>query len=188
MSKIKKGLGMGLEALLKMNVQDHDSDSSNEAGESKVLAGFTELKLDQIKPDPDQPRKKFDEQALGELSQSIKNFGLIQPITVIKKDDFYEIVAGERRYRAAQMAGLLKIPVIIKDLSQKEKLEISLVENLQRENLNSIEEALAFSSLIETYNITQEDLAPMLSWTCINTGIPNEGASASLTFHGITVL
>jgi len=163
MAKNKKGLGMGLDALLKMNVQDipdnNELVTENKSIEEKVIAGFVELPIDKIVPNPDQPRKNFDEQSLNELSQSIKNFGLIQPITVVKKEHIYEIVAGERRYRASIKAGLEKIPVIIKDISQRKKLEMSLVENIQRENLNAIEEALAFSSLIESYNITQEELA-----------------------------
>ncbi|MBN2544477.1 MAG: ParB/RepB/Spo0J family partition protein [Spirochaetes bacterium] len=163
MAKNKKGLGMGLDALLKMNVQDIPEDNDpvreTESNEEKVIAGFVELPIDKIVPNPDQPRKNFDEESLNELAQSIKNFGLIQPITVVKKEHIYEIVAGERRYRASIKAGLEKIPVIIKDISQRKKLEMSLVENIQRENLNAIEEALAFSSLIESYSITQEELA-----------------------------
>jgi ParB family transcriptional regulator, chromosome partitioning protein len=157
MAKSNRGLGMGLEALLKMNVQNEVETKEGEVKE--VVAGFVELSLDKIMPNPNQPRKNFDEESLNELSQSIKNFGLLQPISVIKNGDFYEIIAGERRYRAAKKAGLDKIPVIIKNISQKEKLEISLVENIQRENLNSIEEALAYSSLIDTYQVTQEELA-----------------------------
>ena len=163
MAKLNKGLGMGLEALLKMNVQEEEqSDKIVDSSENKVLAGFVELPLDRVVANPEQPRKTFNDEALEELAQSIKNFGLIQPITVIKKGDVYEIITGERRYRAAKKIGLEKIPVIIKDITQKEKLEISLVENIQRENLNSIEEALAYSSLIESYNVTQEELAQRL--------------------------
>ena len=163
MAKLNKGLGMGLEALLKMNVQEDEPDNKTVvSSEDKVLAGFVELPLDKVIVNPEQPRKTFNEEALEELAQSIKNFGLIQPITVIKKENLYEIITGERRYRAAKIAGLEKIPVIIKDITQKEKLEISLVENIQRENLNSIEEALAYSSLIESYNVTQEELAQRL--------------------------
>lgn len=148
-----KGLGMGLDALLKMNIQDEESKVP------EVLAGFVELPLADIFPNPDQPRKEFNEEALDNLAQSIKNFGMIQPITVFKKDSGYEIIAGERRYRAAKRSGLETVPAIIKDLSQKERFEISIVENVQRENLNPVEEALAYSSLIETYQFTQEDLA-----------------------------
>lgn len=157
MQKNKKGLGMGLDALLKLNVQENDLFEGDK--NKTVVAGFTELPIEIIEPNPEQPRKSFDEASLDELAQSIKNFGLIQPITVVKKGEHYQIVAGERRYRACIKAGLKKIPVVIKDLSQREKLEMSLVENIQRENLNPIEEALAYLTLIETYNITQEELA-----------------------------
>lgn len=163
MAKGNKGLGMGLDALLKMNVQDGQANDKGEAGkEDKVIAGFVELPVEKIIPNQNQPRKNFNKESISELAQSIKNYGLIQPITVIKKDGIYEIIAGERRYRASKEAGLEKVPVIIKDISQKEKLAVSLVENIQRENLNPIEEALAFSSLIESYNITQEELAQKL--------------------------
>lgn len=132
-----KGLGMGLEALLKMNVSSDElpleNKNSDKEPDKKILAGFVELPIDKIVANPNQPRKVFDEESLAELSQSIKNFGLIQPITVIRKDDVYEIITGERRFRASKLAKLDKIPVIIKDISQKEKLEISLVENIQRE-------------------------------------------------------
>lgn len=165
-----KGLGKGLDALLKMNVQeDFSVEAASEesaavaegakSGDENVVAGFVEVDLAHVIPDPNQPRKDFDEEALEQLSISIKNFGLIQPITVTKKDDSYHIVAGERRYRAAKMAGLEKIPVIIKDLTQRERFEVSIVENIQRENLNAIEEALAYSSLIDNYELTQEELS-----------------------------
>lgn len=162
MAKRNKGLGMGLDALLKMNVRDQVESQKEVAQEGAVIAGFLELAIDKIIPNPDQPRKNFDEDLLDDLAQSIKNFGLIQPIVVVKKDNLYEIIAGERRYRAAKQIGLDKIPAIIKDISQKEELEMSLVENIQRENLNAIEEALAYSNLIDTYNITQEELAKTL--------------------------
>lgn len=163
MAKSNKGLGMGLEALLKMNVQNDQPDNKvNVSEEDKVIAGFVEIPINKIVPNQDQPRKNFNEESIDELAQSIKNYGLIQPITVIKKDNVYEIVTGERRYRASKKAGLEKMPVIIKDISQREKLAVSLIENIQRENLNPIEEALAFSSLIESYNITQEELSQKL--------------------------
>nr|HPO50942.1 ParB/RepB/Spo0J family partition protein [Spirochaetota bacterium] len=151
-----------LDALLKVNIQDEDKSPNLQNPEENVIAGFVELPIDKVFPNPNQPRKNFSEEALESLAVSIKSFGVIQPITVAKKDDIYEIIAGERRYRAAKKVGLEKIPVIIKDLSQKEKMEISLVENIQRENLNPIEEGLAFLSLIETYSITQEELSGRL--------------------------
>ena len=159
MAKTNRGLGMGLDALLKVNIQDEEKTPNLQNPEENILAGFVEIPIDKIVTNPNQPRKNFSEELLENLATSIKNFGVIQPITVSKKDDTYEIIAGERRYRAAKIVGLEKIPVIIKDLSLKEKMEISLVENIQRENLNPIEEGLAFLSLIETYNITQEELS-----------------------------
>ncbi|OHD12291.1 MAG: hypothetical protein A2Y34_01315 [Spirochaetes bacterium GWC1_27_15] len=160
MAKVNRGLGLGLDALLKVNVSDESKPETND--ESNVIAGFVELSIEKIFPNPNQPRKNFIEESIESLSQSIKNFGILQPITVAKKGEVYEIIAGERRYRAAKLAGLEKIPVIIKDLSQKEKMEISLVENIQRENLNPIEEGLAYLTLIETYTITQEELSGRL--------------------------
>lgn len=121
------------------------------------------LKLSEIEPNRDQPRKNFDEDSLSELAQSIKEHGLIQPIVVKKRSGCYEIVAGERRWRAAKLAGLRKVPVIIKDYSEKELNEIALIENIQREDLNPVEEAAAYKSLIEEYNITQEELAARVS-------------------------
>ena len=159
MAKNKSGLGgMGLDALLKVNVQNDNVSELVESSE-KVLAGFVELPIDKIVPNKNQPRKILKEDEIEELAVSIKNYGVIQPITVVKKDNKYEIVAGERRYRASIKAGLEKIPVIIKDLSQKEQLEISLVENIQREDLNPIEEALAYMSLINAYNLTHEEIS-----------------------------
>lgn len=157
MAKINRGLGRGIDALLKMNVSEDNGDISE--NEKNILAGFLEIDIEKVSPNPSQPRKNFSLESIENLAQSIKNFGIIQPITIAKKGDGYEIIAGERRYRAAKIAGLTKIPVIIKDLTQKEKLEISLIENIQRENLNPIEEALAYSNLIESYDITQEELA-----------------------------
>jgi ParB family chromosome partitioning protein len=167
MAKSRKGLGKGLDALLKMNVQD-DTDlpvqgsSALVSTEKPVIAGFTELNIQDIKTNPDQPRKQFDEAALAELATSIKNYGLIQPITVTKVGTKYEIIAGERRYRAVKMLGLKSVPVIIKDIAQKERLATSLIENIQRESLNPVEEALAYNNLIETYDITQEELGERL--------------------------
>lgn len=148
-----KGLGMGLDALMKMNVQEMDEDGSN------VSAGFVELSIDVIVPNPGQPRKEFDDEALHNLAQSIKTFGIIQPISVYKENDKYIIIAGERRYRAAKLVGMHRIPVVIRDLSKKEQFEMSIVENVQREDLNPIEEAIAYQSLIETYNMTHDHLA-----------------------------
>ena len=148
----------GINALLDVNVRSDESDGTD-GSQNAVLAGFVEMNISDIITNPDQPRKEFSEEAINELAQSIKAIGIIQPITVTKNGDKYEIVAGERRYRAAIAAGLEKVPVLIKDLSLRQKLEISLIENIQRENLNAIEEALAYSNLIQQYNLTQEEMA-----------------------------
>lgn len=163
MAKMNKGLGMGLDALFKVNItEENDNSNLDKPEEERVIAGFTELPIEKVIPNPDQPRKSFSDEAMESLTKSVKSYGIIQPITVSKKGDFYEIVAGERRYRAAKIVGLKKIPVIIKDTSQREKLELSLIENIQRENLNPIEEAIAYSNLIETYGITHEELSERL--------------------------
>ena len=121
------------------------------------------LKIDEIEPNRTQPRKKFDEDALQELAASIEQFGLIQPIVVKKRVDYYEIVAGERRWRAARIAGLKEVPVVIKEYNDKESVEIAIVENLQRENLNPIEEAQAYRQLIEEFGLKQDEAAQRVS-------------------------
>ena len=121
------------------------------------------MRISKIEPNKDQSRKTFDEDALNELSESIKQYGIIQPIVVCKKDGYYEIIAGERRFRASKKAGLKEVPVIIRNYEEKEKAEVSLIENIQRENLNPIEEAAAYKQLIDDYSLTQENLAARLS-------------------------
>ena len=116
-----------------------------------------------MEPSRDQPRKEFNEDTLGELADSIRKYGVIQPLLVYDMDTHYEIIAGERRWRAAQMAGLKEIPVIIKDYSDREKVEVSLIENIQRENLNPIEEAKAFKRLTEEFGLKQDELAESVS-------------------------
>lgn len=148
----KSGLGAGLGALF----GSFDEDISS-LGDS-----VSELNISQVITNPNQPRKAFDEQALYELSESIKNVGVIQPILVCQADDKYVIVAGERRYRACVMAGLDKVPVIIKNFSEKECKEIALIENLQREDLNPIEEATAMKALADDFDLSQEELAARL--------------------------
>ena len=148
----------GINALLDVNIRAEGSDDDSQSN-GTALAGFVEMNIGDIITNPNQPRKEFDEESLNELAQSIKAIGIIQPIAVTKNGDKYEIVAGERRFRAAQIAGLEKVPVLIKDLSLREKLEIALIENIQRENLNAVEEALAYSNLIQQYNLTQEELS-----------------------------
>ncbi len=151
-----KAIGRGLSALF------NDTDEAYEhatAGE----AGVTELLLDDLYPNPDQPRKAFDENAMNDLANSIREHGVISPIVVSRSPDGrYMIIAGERRYRAAKMAGLDRIPAIVRSYSEKEIQEISLIENLQREDLNPIEAAYGMKKLMEEYNLTQEVLAERL--------------------------
>lgn len=157
-TKKKSGLGRGLDALIS-------------TGESKVKAspdndpkgGWIELDINKVEPNRDQPRKKFDEDALLDLSESIKQHGIIEPLLVQKKDDYYMIIAGERRWRASKMAGIKKVPVVIKDYTDQEIVEVSLIENIQREDLNPIEEAHAYKSLIETFNLKQDEVAERVS-------------------------
>lgn len=142
----KGGLGRGIDSLFEENAVEARQTS--------------ELRPSQIVPNRDQPRKEFDENALKELSDSIKEHGLIQPILVRPlKDGSYQIVAGERRWRASRMAGLEKVPVVIKELSDEETMQIALIENLQREDLNPIEEALGYKTLMDTLGLTQEQAA-----------------------------
>lgn len=131
----------------------------------KVVEKPVELKvkISKVGPNKDQPRKQFDEDALVELADSIKQFGIIQPLIVQEKNGFYEIIAGERRWRAAKLAGLKEVPVIVKDYSDLEVVEISLIENIQRENLNPIEEALAYKRLLNEFNLKQDEVAERVS-------------------------
>jgi ParB family transcriptional regulator, chromosome partitioning protein len=143
----KSGLGKGLGALIRENEQDITS------------VAVTELKITDLEANQNQPRRFFEDQALQELSGSIKEHGVVQPIIVRKLDDNYQIVAGERRWRAARLAGLKTVPVVVKDYSNVQVMEIALIENLQRQDLNSIEEALAYKSLIEEHDMTQEEIS-----------------------------
>ena len=150
----KRGLGgSGLGALINENSFDIESGNA-----------VTELRLSQIEPDKNQPRHEFDEEALQELSESIKQHGVISPIVVTAvENDRYRIIAGERRWRASKLAGLETIPVVVKEYSEQELAEISLVENLQREDLNPLEEALGYNNLMKNYNLTQEQVAQKVS-------------------------
>lgn len=127
--------------------------------EGNLNEGIRELNIDAIVPNPNQPRKTFDSDSIKELSKTIKRLGLIQPIVVTENDNKYLIVAGERRFRAAKLAGLTKVPVIVKDLSKKQIDEIALIENIQRQNLNPIEEALAYKNFIKEYSLTQDEFS-----------------------------
>lgn len=129
----------------------------------KVVMADSKLKITDIEPNVLQPRKDFNEDALSELADSIKKYGIIEPIVVTKKGKSYEIIAGERRWRAARLAGLKEVPVVIREYTDKERMEVALIENLQREDLNPIEEALAYQSLIDEYNLKQDEVADRVS-------------------------
>lgn len=164
---VKKGLGKGLGNLI--------PESDKEAQKTKVVEKVVEkkvivkepaetiVKINEVEPNKNQPRRTFDEDALLELAESIKQHGVIQPLIVKKRDNYYEIIAGERRWRAAKMAGLKEIPIVIKDLSDQEIMEVALIENIQREDLNPIEEAQAYQRLIKEYNYKQDELAERVS-------------------------
>ena len=164
----KSGLGKGLDALIpatpKKTVSRSETEEKTVSGQKTVIKkGVDMLKITEVEPNRDQPRKKFDEDALLELADSIKQFGVIQPLIVQKRDNYYEIIAGERRWRAAKIAGVKEIPVIIKDYSDQEIMEISLIENIQREDLNPIEEAFAYKRLLEEYHLKQDEVAERVS-------------------------
>ena len=155
------GLGMGLDSLISKKI-DKDIEKKVKPEEENV-SRETLLPISSVEPNRDQPRRAFDEAALEELAESIKLHGIIQPLIVCKRDKTYEIIAGERRWRAAMKAGLKKVPVLIRDYSEQELYEVALIENLQRENLNAIEEAVAYRKLIEEYSLTQEQVAERVS-------------------------
>lgn len=157
MAEKKKGLGRGLESLFGFYEDESNNIITNVT--PKQEDGITELEISKIYPNPNQPRKHFDEEALKELSSSIKLHGVIQPLVVNKTDDGYMIIAGERRWRASKLAGLEKVPVVIKNYTEKQVKEISIIENLQREDLNPIEAARAIKQLMDEYNLTQETVA-----------------------------
>ncbi len=176
MAAKKTGLGRGLDALFpdktvaaksgtkeaKEKTTVHQKKKADSEQE-KVLGGPMMVKISSVEPDRQQPRKKFDEDALLELSESIKQYGVLHPLLVSDKNGYYEIIAGERRWRAAKMAGLKEIPVVIKEFSAQEVVEISLIENIQREDLNPIEEALAYKRLIEEFHLKQDEIAERVS-------------------------
>ncbi|MBR4351112.1 MAG: ParB/RepB/Spo0J family partition protein [Bacilli bacterium] len=159
MSERRNALGKGLEQLFSDDSMTFEELETTIVDEAKKNDEIVELDLSELRPNPYQPRKKFDEEALNELADSIKEHGVFQPIIVKKSIKGYEIVAGERRYRASKKLGLEKIPAIIKDFTDDEMMQISLLENLQRENLTSIEEAKAYKAIIDASNLTQEELA-----------------------------
>lgn len=164
----RSGLGKGLDSLIQMSddvleataaaTVSNNTNSNNDEKKGEVI-----LNINEIEPNREQPRKVFNEDALEELADSIKEYGIIQPILVHKEKDYYSIIAGERRWRAAKKAGLKEVPVIIKEYSKQEIVEISLIENIQREDLNPIEEAMAYKRLSEEFNLKQDEVAERVS-------------------------
>ena len=159
-----KGLGqkgLGLDAIIPVTQSEEKVSDSVKKGEETEQG--TMVKITKLEPNKDQPRKNFDEDALEELAESIKQYGLIQPIVAQDRGDHYEIIAGERRWRAARIAGLKEVPVIIKHYTEQEIVEISLIENIQRENLNPIEEAQAYKRLLTEFHLKQDEVAERVS-------------------------
>lgn len=160
----KKGLGKGLGAIfgedvIKESEEDIAKAKAAAADKTEEMGSELMIKLALIEPNKEQPRKDFNEEQLGELAESIKRYGVLQPLLVQKKGTFYEIIAGERRWRAAKIAGLKEIPVVLREYSKQESMEIALIENVQREDLNPIEEALAYQQLVKEFHLTQEEIA-----------------------------
>ena len=159
MNEKKRGLGRGLNALINTGTDTESKEDEKESNEYKEV--FVNISL--VEPNRNQPRKEFDKDALSELANSIKQYGILQPIIVQKNEDMYEIIAGERRWRAAKEAGLTEVPVIIRDYDKQKVMEISIIENIQREDLNPIEEAMAYQSLMEEYGLKHDELAEKVS-------------------------
>lgn len=169
----RKGLGKGIDSLIpdtgssrgKVNSEKKPvvKEVIKEVIKEVKVPADTMMKISDIEPNREQPRKNFDKEALEELADSIRQFGIIQPIVVQKKDDYYEIIAGERRWRAAKLAKIKEVPVVIKEYTKQEVMEIALIENIQRKDLNPIEEALAYKSLIDEYHLKQDELAKRVS-------------------------
>ena len=163
MAAKKGGLGKGLNALIPPSTEEKKSPEKVNSALVSETDKETLVNITKIEPNRTQPRKNFDEDALQELSDSIKQFGVIQPLIVQDRKDHYEIIAGERRWRAAKKAGLKEVPVIIKNYTDQEIVEISIIENIQREDLNPIEEALAYKRLLEEFNLKQDQVAERVS-------------------------
>lgn len=162
----RSGLGKGLDSLIpdKAVNKSATTGKKEEKSEKNVNESGEQLvPINQVEPNREQPRKEFDEDALLELADSIKQYGILQPLIVQKRKDYYEIIAGERRWRAAKKAGLKEVPVIIREYTDQQVVEISLIENIQRENLNPIEEAMAFKKLLEEFNLKQDEVAERVS-------------------------
>ena len=162
----RNGLGKGLDSLIPNKTEktvktEKKPEQKNE--ESQNSSGEILVKINQVEPNREQPRKEFDEDSLMELADSIKQLGILQPLVVQKRKDYYEIIAGERRWRAAKIAGIKEVPIIIRDYTDQEIVEISLIENIQRENLNPIEEAMAYKRLLEEFHLKQDEVAERVS-------------------------
>ena len=164
---LKRGLGRGLDSLIPTNVMMESevkhSTVSTASSPEEEKDGTLMVKLSKVEPNREQPRKNFDEDSLQELAESLKQFGMLQPILVQNRGDYYEIIAGERRWRAAKIAGLKEVPVIVRELTDQEIVEISLIENIQREDLNPIEEAQAYKRLLTEFHLKQDEVAERVS-------------------------
>ena len=165
MATKKRGLGQGIDSLIpnKVNANKETETVKVNAGSEKNETDGIFVNINKVEPNREQPRKNFDEDSLVDLSESIKQVGVLQPLLVLDKKDYYEIIAGERRWRAAKLAGLKEVPVRIMNLTDQEVVEISLVENIQRENLNPIEEAFAYKRLLTEFNLKQDEVAERVS-------------------------
>ena len=162
----RNGLGKGLDSLIPNKAEKTvkaEKKPEEKKEERKSESGEILVKINQVEPNREQPRKEFDEDSLMELADSIKQFGILQPLLVQKKKDYYEIIAGERRWRAAKIAGIKEVPIIVKEYTNQEIVEISLIENIQRENLNPIEEAMAYKRLLEEFILKQDEVAERVS-------------------------
>ena len=163
----KKGLGRGFESLIPVDLLDESFDPT--ASQDEQISELRQIKIGQIVADPDQPRRQFEDDALADLAASIAEHGILQPIVVTPYDDGYQIVAGERRYRAAKMVGLDKIPALVRTLSGQHKLELSLIENLQRRDLNVIETATAYLKLRDQFNLTLDQIGQRVGKKSVST-------------------
>jgi len=161
MAALKKGLGKGLDSMIPEKIEN--TNNSNKKDSIENDSRETLININEIEPNKGQPRKNFEEDALQELADSIKQYGIIQPLILQKNGKFYTIIAGERRWRAARLAGLKKVPAIIKDYTPQESMEIALIENIQRQDLNPIEEAMAYQNLIKEFNLKQDEVADRVS-------------------------
>lgn len=162
MASKRNSLGKGIDSLIPTRVHSSEEINGTEAGKDERET-IRMVRISRIEPNREQPRKKFEEHTLEELAESIRQHGVIQPLIVQEKNGYYEIIAGERRWRAAKLAGLTELPVIVRELSVQEAMQISLIENIQREDLNPIEEATAYQRLIDEFNLKQEELADRVS-------------------------